>query len=130
MGFWIPAAMAAAGALMGHQKHQREKEIEDQDRKLASATARYSPWTGMAPGQIRRAGSAFGSIGQGALSGAMFGSQFGGGGAGGGVAAEGAGAAGSNTLGGQDMAAQMGQDYGPGAFSSWDQMQMQKPPVR
>ena len=76
MAFWIPLAMAAGGALMGAQKHAREKEIEDADRKLAAETARYSWVTGMQPGSIRRAGSQFADIGQGALSGAMFGSQF------------------------------------------------------
>lgn len=59
----IPAAMAVMGAIQGKMKHDREVSNEDADRKLASETARYSPWTGMAPGQIRRASSSsFGDI--------------------------------------------------------------------
>lgn len=78
--FWLPLAAAAAGGLMGAKKAQREREIEDADRKLASETERYSWVTGNKAQPIRSAGSAFGNIGQGALSGAMFGSQFAGGG--------------------------------------------------
>lgn len=81
MAFWIPLAMAGAGALMGAKKAQREREIEDADRKLAGETERYSWVTGNKAAPIRRAGSTFANIGQGALSGGMFGMQFAGGGA-------------------------------------------------
>lgn len=77
MAWWIPLMMAAGGAVMGAKKNERDREIEDADRKLAAETARYSWITGMQPGSIRRAGSQFADVGQGALSGAMFGSQFG-----------------------------------------------------
>lgn len=63
-------AMMAAGAALGAMKNKREQEVESSDRKLASETARYSPWTKMQPGSIRRAGSQMGSVFGGALSGA------------------------------------------------------------
>ena len=80
---WVIVGVAAAGAFMGYQKQKREEEIEDADKKLQSEMIKYS-WVDGAqkgdPGAIRRAGSMMGNVGQGALSGAMFGSQFGGGG--------------------------------------------------
>lgn len=76
--FWPMLALAAGGALLGAKRHERERQIEDADRKLAAEQARTSYITGRTPQQIRRAGSALGSIGQGAVSGAMFGQQFGG----------------------------------------------------
>lgn len=79
MAFWIPLAAAAAGAMMGRANVKRQQEIEDADRKLAAETERYSWVTGNKAQPIRRAGSMFAGMGQGALSGAMFGSQFAGG---------------------------------------------------
>lgn len=81
----IPAAMAAVGALQGASKNRRANEIEDADRKLAAETARYSPWTGMTPQQIRRnQGSMFGDVLGGGMSGftggMMLGQGIGGGG--------------------------------------------------
>jgi len=107
--------MAAAGAMAGKAKNDRANEIEKSDRNLAAETARYSPWTGMAPGQIRRSGSMFGDVAQGALSGAMMGSQFGGGGMGGAAAAP---MAGGGGMGAQEMNQQM---------SPWEQLNQQGP---
>lgn len=77
MGWFLPVAMALGGGVLGAKKNQRAREIEDADRKLASATARYSPWTGMTPNAIRYAGSAFGDIGSGLLSGGLTGASLG-----------------------------------------------------
>jgi len=59
----------AAGAIQGAMKNNRAREIESNDRNLASETARYSPWTHMSPGSIRYAGSAGGDIIGGAMAG-------------------------------------------------------------
>lgn len=72
----IPVGLGLAGAYMGKKKHEREQQIEDSDRKLAAETARYSPWTGMTPGPIRRAGSEFGSVFGGGLQGGLGGLMF------------------------------------------------------
>ena len=77
--WWIPLLTAAAGAYMGAQKNKHDQEIEDAQRKLQSNLTRYS-WVNGAiqgdPSKIPHANSMFGDIGQGAMSGAMFGSQF------------------------------------------------------
>lgn len=75
----FPLLMAAGGGLLGLMKHKREEQIEGSSRKLAAETARYSPWTGMTPGPIKYAGSMFGDIGSGALSGGLTGATFAGG---------------------------------------------------
>lgn len=62
------APMAIQGGL-GLLNNQHAKKNEDADRKLAAETARYSPWTNMAPQPIRRANSAFSDIGGGLMSG-------------------------------------------------------------
>lgn len=67
---WVPVAMMAAGAIAGQQKQKRQQAMEESDRKLAAETARYSPWTGMTPNQIRHAeNSAFGATLGGGLAG-------------------------------------------------------------
>lgn len=67
---WVPLAMMAAGAVAGHQKQKQQQAMADSDRKLASETARYSPWTGMTPGQIRNPeNSAFGATLGGGIAG-------------------------------------------------------------
>jgi len=48
----LAAIMAAAGAAKAMTV---DKAREDRQRKLATETARYSPWTGMTPGQIQEA---------------------------------------------------------------------------
>lgn len=111
--FWLPLAMAAGGAMMGKAKHDKDVANENADRDLASATARYSPWTGMHPNAVRRAGSEFGDVGQGALSGGMMGMQFGQGSP---AVSGGAPAAGGAGMGSQEM----GQTMSP-----WDRMNQQ-----
>lgn len=76
MAFWLPLAMAAAGALAGKAKNDRAQEIERADRKLASETQRYSPWTGMQANNIRQAGSQFGDMFSGGVGGAMMGQSL------------------------------------------------------
>lgn len=75
---WPMLAMAAAGALMGNEKNKRARQIEDADRKLAAETQRYSWVTGNKADPIRRAGSSWMDMGQGAMAGGMFGQQLGG----------------------------------------------------
>jgi len=72
MVWWVPLAMAAGGAAMGAMKNQGDEQIEADDRRLAAETMRYSPWTGMRPGQIRQA-NLQNSVMQGAMSGGMMG---------------------------------------------------------
>lgn len=47
-----------------------DRPREERQRKQAAITARWSPWTGMSPGQIQEA-DPFGSALQGGLTGAM-----------------------------------------------------------
>lgn len=120
--------LMVAGALMGMMKHQKDASNEDADRKLASETARYSPWTKMTPGPIRRANASVMDVGQGAMSGAMFGQQFGN--MGWGDSSFKDGSVGSDKWAG-NSAAPMGapggmKDYG-GSFNSWDDMLNQQP---
>ena len=68
----IPLAMAGAGALLGYMKNEGDEKIEAEDRRLAAETMRYSPWTGMRPGQIRQA-NLQNAMMQGAMSGGMMG---------------------------------------------------------
>lgn len=74
---WMNLGIAAAGMLMGQQKNQRARQIEDADRKLAAETSRYSWLTGMQPGQIRTAGSAVGDTVSGGLAGLATAQSFG-----------------------------------------------------
>ena len=74
---WIAVGATVAGAALGKVKNDKAKQIEDAERKLASETERYGYITGNKAQPVHRAGSTFGDIGQGALSGAMFGQQFG-----------------------------------------------------
>ncbi len=69
---------ALVGAGLGAAKHfVSDKPNEEADRRLAAETARYSPWTGMRPGQIKRA-NLIGSVMQGGGAGALVGSGIGG----------------------------------------------------
>ena len=72
MVWWVPLAMAAGGAAMGAMKNQGDEQIEAEDRRMAAETARYSPWTGMQPGQIRQA-NLQNNVMQGAMAGGMMG---------------------------------------------------------
>lgn len=75
----LPLLTAAGiGALLGGVKHYAfDKPGEEADRKLAAETARYSPWTGMRPGQVKRANLG-GTLIQGGATGALLGQQLGG----------------------------------------------------
>ena len=59
--------LAGAGLL---KSELVDRPREERQRKQAAITARWSPWTGMAPGQIQEA-DPFGSALQGGLTGAM-----------------------------------------------------------
>jgi len=74
-----PLTIALIGGGLGLGKGLMDKEAEDRQRKLAAITARWSPWTGMAP-QMPKDANMLGSVLEGALAGAMLGKQFGGGG--------------------------------------------------
>jgi hypothetical protein len=70
MAFWVPLAMMAASAVAANQKQKQQQANADSQRKLASETARYSPWTGMTPNQVQEPGStAFGATLGGGISG-------------------------------------------------------------
>ena len=66
---WIAIGGTVLGLGMGAVKNKKAKQVEDSDRKLASETQRFSPWTGMKAGEIRNANSEFGDIVGGGLSG-------------------------------------------------------------
>lgn len=72
MAFWIPLAI---GAGLGAAKYAVDKNKEKRDRALQAATAKYSPWTGMAPQAVAEP-SLLGNVIQGGTAGAMFGQQF------------------------------------------------------
>lgn len=69
MFFLIPLLGAAIGLGKGLLI---DKPKEERDKKLAGAIARWSPWTGMQPGKIRRA-DPFGSALQGGVTGFLMG---------------------------------------------------------
>lgn len=75
MAFWIPLAIGAGAGLL-----KNELVDKPQHKRMQRAQAemtRYSPWTGM-QGKILTPPSAFGSMLQGATTGAMFGQMAGG----------------------------------------------------
>lgn len=72
--------MMAAGALMGALKSEQEKRAAKKDALLQAEIARYSPWSGMqASTRGKRSVNELGNVMQGALTGAEFAQQFGGG---------------------------------------------------
>lgn len=77
---WVAVGVAAAGMLAANQKQKQQQKVADSDRKLASATARYSPWTGMTPNQIRDPeNTEFGATVGGGIAGYSMGAGMGGG---------------------------------------------------
>ncbi len=72
----LPLVPIAIGAGMGYLKNQEAKRQENADRELAAATIENSPWTGMKPNPIRRAGSTMGSVFGGGVQGAMLGQSL------------------------------------------------------
>ena len=68
-----PLILAGLGAALGLGKSFAfDQPREEKDKKLAGAIARWSPWTGMQPGKIRRA-DPFGSALQGGTTGFLMG---------------------------------------------------------
>ena len=68
-----PLTLALIGGGAGLLKSELiDRPKEERQRKQAAITARWSPWTGMAPGPIQEA-DPFGSALQGGLAGAMIG---------------------------------------------------------
>jgi hypothetical protein len=63
--FWIPLAMAAAGAA---KSELIDRPQENRDRELAAKTQELSPWTGLAAKQVREANT-FGNTLQGGMTG-------------------------------------------------------------
>lgn len=67
--------LAAGGGILGLLKAYRDQQNEKGARELAAVTAKYSPWTGMQPKEVKKAdylGSAF----EGALGGASLGQNI------------------------------------------------------
>lgn len=59
---------ALIGAGLGAYQFEQQRQQEEKDRRLAAATARYRPWTGLTPGEVQQP-NIFGTVGAGALSG-------------------------------------------------------------
>ena len=127
--FWVPLAMAAGGAVLGKAKHDRQQEIENRSRDSRAAEQKYSWATGRDSfSPIQYAGSQFGEMAGGALSGLGTGLSMGSAGMFDSTAAA-QGATGANqyanALGGNDMASQLGAQ-GAG-MESWYAQEMKKP---
>jgi hypothetical protein len=121
--FWIPAAMAAMGAINA----QRKQERQESGNRAQAELHKYSPWTGL-QGQMDRSYSP--SMLEGGLSGGLSGM----------AATQGLGGAadgtqmaapatkmnyqGANMLSGQNLAGALGSNYGQGSmWSAIDQPQ-------
>ena len=66
MGPWM---IPLIGALTGLAKSELvDRPAEDKDRELQAATAKFSPWTGLSPRDVKRA-DPFGSALQGGMTG-------------------------------------------------------------
>jgi hypothetical protein len=63
---------ALAGSGLGLLRTMEQKPEADYQRKVAEATARYSPWTGLAPQQVVEP-DMMGNIMQGGVAGAQLG---------------------------------------------------------
>lgn len=116
----MPIPVIAAMAALGLAKGLMDKGKEDKDRRQAAEMARWSPWTGMKPNDIRQS-DVMGSTMQGGMTGAMMGQQGGWGGAGAAPEATGAAAttdpgAAASLTGGQSQMA--GGNVGMGGYMS------------
>lgn len=70
--------IGAIGAGMGAgllKSYLVDKPQEDRQRAMAATTARYSPWTGMKPGEVQVA-NPMGAMMQGGMAGAGLGQQM------------------------------------------------------
>jgi hypothetical protein len=63
------------GAALGALKYNQDQKNSAKDRQVAAATARYSPWTGMKPQDVKRP-DAIGDVMQGGLAGAGLGQNM------------------------------------------------------
>ena len=70
---WLPIL---AGAGLGYLQRDEEKRKAEAQRKLAQVTATYSPWTGLTPDTKFDDPSIMGTVGQGALMGALVGKSM------------------------------------------------------
>ncbi len=75
MGFWIPLAMSALGAVTGAKKAEEDKKLHAIYQKGEAEATRYSPWTGIKGKTAPMKGSQ-GAIMQGLMAGLMMGQQF------------------------------------------------------
>lgn len=65
--WWIPAGMAVAGAIQGEQKRKQTNRMN----AAAAEQTRWSPWTGMGPGEVQANNNSFmGGAIQGGIQGA------------------------------------------------------------
>ncbi len=71
---WVAVGMAAAGLL---KSELIDKPAAERQRKLAGATQRYSPWTGLQAGKVQEA-DPFGSAMKYGTTGAMMSNAMGG----------------------------------------------------
>lgn len=77
--FWLPLATTLASTALGKQKYDRQKQIENDTRTQRAAEQKYSWATGRDPStQIQHAGSMWGEMAGGALSGLQTGASLGG----------------------------------------------------
>lgn len=63
---------ALGGAGLGMIQQGSQKKQHEHDKQVAAETARWSPWTGMAPQKVGPAPTLFGNMAQGALAGTEF----------------------------------------------------------
>jgi hypothetical protein len=125
MWWWM---LPAASAMLGANKAAKQQEAQKANNLAQSELTRYSPWTGM-KGQLDTSYAP--SALEGGLSGGVAGlgmmqagqSAFGGGA----PIAPTADASGANSLGGTDMANQMGQDYGMPQQPGMQMQELSKP---
>lgn len=60
------------GAALGAYQNEEQRKNAAKDRKLAAATAMYSPWTGLKPNMDIQRPDVFGTVGKGALAGMSY----------------------------------------------------------
>jgi hypothetical protein len=68
MAWWVPVAMMAGGYAMGEQQKREQIKEAARQRTLEAEKARWSPWTGVKPRDVREPSSIAAPM-QGALTG-------------------------------------------------------------
>lgn len=86
--FWIPLAMAAAGAVAGAANQREQRKQAEVDNKMNALETKYSPWISPQYRNVTQPGSMIGSVLGGAASGGMMGAQMGSMGGGGNAGAQ------------------------------------------